>query len=87
MRKLEIPRRSWGNGRVTTVALSPSAEVFQVNAKVQRRLRNCKRRIRRRLRQKQWQRRKGDSVNYPGSPGWPDPGTGEGTVLPGRVGG
>ena len=54
MKKLEIPRHSWGNGRVTTVALSPSAEVFQVNLKVQRRLRNCKRRIRRRLRKKQW---------------------------------
>ena len=50
MKKLEIPRHSWGNGRVTTVAPSPSAEVFQVNVKVQRRLRNCKRRIRRRLR-------------------------------------
>jgi hypothetical protein len=30
-------------------------EVFQVNAKVRRRLRNCKRRIQRRLRKKQWQ--------------------------------
>jgi hypothetical protein len=29
-------------------------EVFQVNAKVRRRLRNCKRRIQRRLRKKQW---------------------------------
>jgi hypothetical protein len=37
------------------VALSPSTEVFQVNLKLQRRLRNCKRRIRRRLRKKQWQ--------------------------------
>jgi Transposase DDE domain group 1 len=58
MRKLEIPRHFWGNGRVTTIALSPSVEVFQVNLKVQRRLRNCKRRIRRRLRNKQWQQQR-----------------------------
>jgi hypothetical protein len=37
------------------MALAPRTEVFQVQAKVQRRLRNCKRRIRRRLRKKQWQ--------------------------------
>ena len=55
MQELEIPRHFWGNGPVLTVALSPSAEVFQVNLKVQRRLRNCKRRIRRRLRKRQWQ--------------------------------
>jgi Transposase DDE domain group 1 len=54
MRKLEIPRHFWGNGRVKPMTLSPSAEVFQVNLKVQRRLRHCKRRIRRRLRKKQW---------------------------------
>src|SRR5215210_888719 len=54
MKKLEIPRHSQGNGRVTTLALTPRLEVFQVNAKVQRRLCNCKRRIRRRLRKKQW---------------------------------
>jgi hypothetical protein len=54
MKKLEITRHSQGNGRVTTLALTPRLEVFQVNAKVQRRLRNCKRRIRHPLRQKQW---------------------------------
>src|SRR5262245_10585802 len=55
MKKLEIPRQSWGNGRVKTLALPPGTEVFQVNVKVRQRLRNCKRRIRRRLRKKQWQ--------------------------------
>src|SRR4051794_28874226 len=54
MKKLEIPRHSRGNGRVTTLALPPRLEVFQVNATLHRRLRNCKRRIRRRLRKKQW---------------------------------
>src|SRR5262245_22903245 len=55
MKKLEIPRHPRGNGRVTTLALPPRMEVFQVNAKVRQRLRNCKRRIRRRLRKRQWQ--------------------------------
>src|SRR5262249_45094125 len=55
MKKLEIPRQSWGNGRVKTLALPPGTEVFQVNVKVRQRLRNCKRRIRRRLRKRQWQ--------------------------------
>jgi len=54
MKKLEIPRHSWGNGRAKTIAPSPSAEVFQVNVTVQRRLRNGKRRIRRRLRHRHW---------------------------------
>src|SRR5258708_26470939 len=35
-------------------ALTPHREVFQVKAKVRRRLRNCKRGIKHRLRQKQW---------------------------------
>jgi hypothetical protein len=54
MNKLEIPRHLLGNGLVTTMALFPHMEVFQVNAKVRRRLRNCKRRLQRRLRKKQW---------------------------------
>jgi hypothetical protein len=37
------------------LALPPGMEVFPVNAKVRQRLRNCKRRIHRRLRQRQWQ--------------------------------
>ena len=40
MKKLEIPRRLWGNGLVTMVARPPHKEVFQVNAKVRRRLRS-----------------------------------------------
>lgn len=39
---------------MTTLARSPSMEVFQVKASLKRRLRNCKRRIQRRLRKKQW---------------------------------
>src|SRR4051794_37424665 len=39
---------------VTTLPLPPAAEVFQVNATIKKRLRNCKRRIRRRLRPRQW---------------------------------
>jgi hypothetical protein len=54
MKKLEIPGHLRGNGLVTTTALPPHMEVFQVKAKVRRRLRNCKRRIQRRLRKKQW---------------------------------
>src|SRR5947209_6973564 len=54
MKKLEIPRHLRGNGRVITLALPPRMEVFQVKAKVRRQLRNCKRRIQRRLRKKQW---------------------------------
>src|SRR5262245_391040 len=54
MKKLEIPRHSRGNGRVTTLACSPGTEVFQVNARVRQRLRQCKRRIQRRLRKRQW---------------------------------
>src|SRR5947209_12682145 len=54
MKKLEIPRHLRGNGRVITLALPPGTEVFQVNAKVRRRLRNCQRRIQRRLRKRQW---------------------------------
>jgi hypothetical protein len=34
--------------------LSPSCEVLQVNAKLKKRLRNCKRRIQHRLRPKTW---------------------------------
>jgi hypothetical protein len=55
MKKLEIPRHLQGNGLLTTAALTLHMEVFQVNAKVRRRLRNCKRRIQRRLRKRQWQ--------------------------------
>src|SRR5215207_9099089 len=44
-----------GNGFVRTMTRFPHMEVFQVKAKVRRLLRNCKRRIQRRLRQKQWQ--------------------------------
>ena len=58
MKKLEIPRHLLGNGLAKTTALSPHMEVFQVNAKVRRRLRNCKRRIQRRLKKKQWQEQK-----------------------------
>src|SRR2546423_13244988 len=54
MKKLEIPGHVQGNGPVTTSALPLHMEVFQVKAKVRRRLRNCKRRIQRRLRKKQW---------------------------------
>src|SRR5438876_548305 len=55
MKKLEIPRHLRGNGLVTTVALIPRMEVFQVNAKVRRCLRHCKRRMQHRLRKRQWQ--------------------------------
>jgi hypothetical protein len=54
MNKLEILRHLLGNGLVTTTTRFPHMEVFQVKAKVRRLLRNCKRRIQRRLRQKQW---------------------------------
>ena len=55
MKKLEIPRHLRGNGLPTKAALPVLMEVFQVNAKVRRRLRNCKRRLQRRLRKRQWQ--------------------------------
>ena len=55
MKKLEIPQHLQGNGLVIVLALAPRLEVFQVNVKLQRRLRNSKRRIQRRLRKKQWQ--------------------------------
>jgi len=55
MRKnLEIPRHFQGNGRSRTIVLRPGREGFQVKAKIQRRLRNGKRRIQKRLRKKQW---------------------------------
>src|SRR5437870_3324680 len=55
MKELEIPRHLRGNGLLTKAALTLHMEVFQVNAKVRRRLRNCKRRIQHRLRKRQWQ--------------------------------
>src|SRR5947209_7130256 len=53
-RNLKIPGHFWGNGLGNPIASSPSAEVFQVKARIKQRLRNCKRRIQYRLRQKQW---------------------------------
>jgi hypothetical protein len=54
MNKLEIPQHLRRNGKSFPNPFSPCAEVFQVNAKIKRRLRNCKRRIQHRLRKKQW---------------------------------
>jgi hypothetical protein len=54
MKKLEIPLCLWGNGLATILPLTPDKEVLQVKAKVRRHLRNCKRRIQHRLRNKQW---------------------------------
>src|SRR5262249_43736687 len=53
-KKLEIPRHSPGNGQLNQAVRRPGMEVFQVRAKIKRRLRNCKRRIQHRLRNKQW---------------------------------